>query len=192
MSAEVVERVIDGDSITILSDGTPVPIRLADIDAPELDQPFGPEARDFLQRLVERQNVRIAPLSGDSYRRVVANVYLSDVYVNAELVRHGLAWVRRAYSPSKELIGLEEQARGEKVGLWSDETRVSPWAWRKGERDVPGESRRALKVKCGTKRTCGEMASCDEAFAYFRSCKLSRLDRDGDGIPCESLCRSSR
>lgn len=41
---------------------------------------------------------------------------------------------------------------------------------------------------CGSKRTCGQMNSCDEAYHYLNSCGLSRLDRDGDGVPCESIC----
>jgi hypothetical protein len=33
------------------------------------------------------------------------------------------------------------------------------------------------------------MTSCDEAVAHLLACDLRRLDGDGDGIPCESLCR---
>jgi deoxyribonuclease-1 len=42
---------------------------------------------------------------------------------------------------------------------------------------------------CGTKKTCGEMASCEEATFYLQQCGVKRLDGDGDGIPCASLCR---
>lgn len=42
---------------------------------------------------------------------------------------------------------------------------------------------------CGSKRTCGEMDSCEEARYYLTNCGLNRLDGDGDGTPCESLCR---
>ncbi|WP_371199592.1 excalibur calcium-binding domain-containing protein [Hyphomicrobium sp. MC1] len=42
---------------------------------------------------------------------------------------------------------------------------------------------------CGTKRTCREMSSCEEARHYLRDCGLRRLDGDGDGVPCNSLCR---
>lgn len=44
-------------------------------------------------------------------------------------------------------------------------------------------------VTCGSKRRCGQMLSCDEAMAYLTQCGVSSLDRDGDGVPCESLCR---
>ncbi|TSB01591.1 excalibur calcium-binding domain-containing protein [Sphingorhabdus contaminans] len=59
------------------------------------------------------------------------------------------------------------------------------------ERRPTGGPLRALPspaCSCGTKRTCGEMASCGEANFYLNQCGLSRLDRDHDGVPCESIC----
>lgn len=44
-------------------------------------------------------------------------------------------------------------------------------------------------MKCGTKRTCREMTSCDEAKFYFSQCGVSRLDGTGNGVPCKVLCR---
>ncbi len=41
---------------------------------------------------------------------------------------------------------------------------------------------------CGTKSTCGQMASCDEAKFHLTECGVESLDRDGDGVPCASLC----
>ncbi|MGL5403769.1 MAG: excalibur calcium-binding domain-containing protein [Acinetobacter sp.] len=42
--------------------------------------------------------------------------------------------------------------------------------------------------KCGSKRYCTQMNSCDEAKFYLEKCNLNKLDKDGDGTPCESLC----
>jgi hypothetical protein len=33
------------------------------------------------------------------------------------------------------------------------------------------------------------MTSCEEARHYLKDCGLKRLDGDGDGVPCNSLCR---
>ncbi len=41
---------------------------------------------------------------------------------------------------------------------------------------------------CAGKTTCGEMSSCSEAYFYLNSCGVSSLDKDKDGIPCESIC----
>lgn len=43
--------------------------------------------------------------------------------------------------------------------------------------------------KCGSKRYCTQMTSCAEARFYLKQCGLRKLDKDGDGVPCESLCR---
>lgn len=45
--------------------------------------------------------------------------------------------------------------------------------------------------ECGKKRYCREMSSCEEAMFYFRNCGLAHLDGDGDGVPCENLCRNT-
>lgn len=43
--------------------------------------------------------------------------------------------------------------------------------------------------QCAGKRYCTEMGSCEEAKFYLRQCGLSKLDGDGDGVPCDALCR---
>lgn len=48
--------------------------------------------------------------------------------------------------------------------------------------------RSSASYSCGAKRTCGEMDSCAEANHYLNVCGRSRLDGDGDGVPCESIC----
>lgn len=49
-------------------------------------------------------------------------------------------------------------------------------------------SKPKIRLQCSGKRTCGEMNSCAEANFYLDECGVSRLDGDGDGIPCESIC----
>ncbi|MDY2946362.1 excalibur calcium-binding domain-containing protein [Mannheimia varigena] len=44
------------------------------------------------------------------------------------------------------------------------------------------------KFQCEGKRTCSQMGSCEEARFYLTQCGLQSLDRDNDGIPCESIC----
>jgi len=43
--------------------------------------------------------------------------------------------------------------------------------------------------QCGAKKYCSQMSSCAEAEFYLNTCGLQKLDRDDDGIPCESLCQ---
>jgi micrococcal nuclease len=63
-------------------------------------------------------------------------VFVDDLDVNLELVRRGLAWWYRQYSPKdKELAPAEEEARKAKRGLWADAKPIPPWEWRKGRRE---------------------------------------------------------
>jgi uncharacterized protein YraI len=42
---------------------------------------------------------------------------------------------------------------------------------------------------CSPRRTCGQISSCSAAQWYRQNCSWGgRLDRDNDGIACESLC----
>jgi hypothetical protein len=42
---------------------------------------------------------------------------------------------------------------------------------------------------CNCSKTCGEMASCDEAYYQLNTCGCSARDADNDGIPCEAICK---
>jgi hypothetical protein len=47
----------------------------------------------------------------------------------------------------------------------------------------------AQSWSCQPRKTCGRIGSCDEARWYLNNCSWGgKLDRDGDGIPCESIC----
>ncbi len=43
---------------------------------------------------------------------------------------------------------------------------------------------------CPSRRYCTQISSCEEAQYYLATCSWGwRLDGDGDGVPCESICR---
>lgn len=45
------------------------------------------------------------------------------------------------------------------------------------------------QFRCAGKRTCKQMVSCAEARFYLSQCGAKSLDGDGDGTPCNALCR---
>ena len=47
----------------------------------------------------------------------------------------------------------------------------------------------AEQFSCEDTKYCKEMRSCAEAKFHLNECVESRLDRDGDGVPCENDCR---
>lgn len=80
--------VVDGDTIVI----DKVHIRLAGIDAPELDHPWGKQSKWALVQLCKGQTVTAHIRPELSYDRVVAECFLSDGRdLAAELVRAGMA-----------------------------------------------------------------------------------------------------
>ena len=47
----------------------------------------------------------------------------------------------------------------------------------------------SITVDCDRKRvTCGGLQTCTQACGFLNQCSAASLDRDKDGIPCESLC----
>jgi hypothetical protein len=108
--------------------------------------------------------------------------------VGCELVREGNAWVYRKYTDDAVLYQLEAEARAARRGIWSlpQAQQTPPWEWRHAAGLAPAEGG---GFACGGKRYCREMTSCAEARFHLEQCGLARLDGDGDGIPCESLCR---
>jgi endonuclease YncB( thermonuclease family) len=190
LEGEVVE-VIDGDSLTLLAAGSRIAIRLAQIDAPELDQPYGPESKAALTGLAAGRTARVTVVGLDRYGRSVGEVYVGGLHLNAEMVRRGHAWAYTRYARTLDIIDLEDEARRAERGIWAlpESQRDAPWVWRHRERRAtpdPGE------LRCGEKSTCREMASCAEARFHFETCGLTRLDGDDDGVPCEELCRPRR
>ncbi len=42
-----------------------------------------------------------------------------------------------------------------------------------------------LKYKCDGRQHCSQMKSCDEATYFIEHCPDTKMDGDGDGVPCE-------
>ena len=187
-----VVSIQDGDTLTVLVARRQIKVRLAGIDAPERDQPFGEKSWQSLSQMAFNRTVSVAMQKIDDYGRTVGTVTVARLNVEGEQVQRGLAWVYRQYSHDSQLLALEAEAKAARRGLWADANPIPPWDWRHGgqSRQVPEQSASGIFAgRCGTKRTCSEMASCEEARFYLAECGLSRLDGDKDGTPCEALCQ---
>lgn len=76
----------------------------------------------------------VAPSETDKYGRTVAVVLINGINVNKAMVKDGWAWVYRKYFKNgfcSDWLGLERQARNQKIGLWADPHVIPPWEWRK-------------------------------------------------------------
>ena len=55
----------DADSLTVSRNGSKAVVRLAEVDAPELPQPCGSEARAYVTGLLLGQTVSVRPVTKD-------------------------------------------------------------------------------------------------------------------------------
>ncbi len=131
----VVTRVLDGDSLIVLRDGTgqSEQVRLYGIDCPEYGQAHNKKAAAMTRRKTLHRRVEIEDLGKDQYQRTLAGlVRLEDGGVLQEtLLKAGLAWVYRRYCKDCQAwIDLEAEARAAKRGLWRDNNPIPPWRYR--------------------------------------------------------------
>ncbi|MCM2256516.1 MAG: thermonuclease family protein [Vicinamibacteria bacterium] len=127
----IVAGVSDGDSVVVIHEGGPLPIRLDGIDAPESGQPWARKARDRAADLMRGRTVRVLPRDRDTkYDRLVARIEVGGRDVNETLVAEGLAWHYVRFSSDPRLAAAEQAARAAKRGLWADPKPIAPWDWR--------------------------------------------------------------
>lgn len=131
-SAKVV-GVKDGDTIVVLDDqNNQATLRLAEVDTPEKNQPFGTRAKQFTSDQVYLKTIKYTVHDKDRYGRIVAKVYYdNNKYLSAEIIKAGMGWHYKKYSTSTELANFEEAARKNRVGLWIDKNPIEPSLWRK-------------------------------------------------------------
>jgi len=130
-----VVAVSDGDSLTVLVDHREVKVHLAEIDAPELRQPYGQQSKRSLADLCLGQNAVVRETARNRNGHSTGRVDCSGLDASAEQVRRGMAWVYRRHTQSASpLYFLEDAAQRNHEGLWADNSPVRPWIWRSDRR----------------------------------------------------------
>lgn len=88
----LVEIIVDGDTFK----SGKYTIRLLGIDSPEKGQMCYKEAKEFLKKLIENKTVKLEYDSRkkDSYGRLLAYVWIDDIFVNEEMIKNGFAVFR--------------------------------------------------------------------------------------------------
>ena len=124
-------KVVDGDTIRAEAKGQEIKIRLVEIDAPEMDQPFGLQSKNFLNRLLYKKDVTLIAQGEDRYGRILGNIFSDELNVNLLMVKYGMAWVYEKYAKDSSLFKYQAQAQEEKLGLWRTKEPMAPWVWRK-------------------------------------------------------------
>jgi len=151
-----VVRVFDGDGF-LAEVGEPrrgiknnLSVRMGFIDAPEMEQPGGKEARDFLTSIIAGKRVELVILTKrdtggivDRHGRVVAVPYIRQAAppsltvpstarsicrnIELEMVINGWAWVLDRYCPNESYFEALEDAQLHRRGIWARDDNVHPW-----------------------------------------------------------------
>ena len=122
-----VTSVEDGDSIVVKTPTEQMTLQIAGVDAPELSQPGGAEARTFLTTLVSGKTVTVR-LKSVADR--IGSVQFDDADVSEALIRSGMAWHCPRFTDDRGLTIAEADARASKRGLWRDGRPTPPWLHR--------------------------------------------------------------
>lgn len=152
----LVLRVFDGDGflakVAVPNRGIEMElsVRMGFIDAPEMEQPGGKEARDFLHNIIAGKRVELTILTKmdtggivDRHGRVVAVPYIRQApppsltvpstarsicrNIELEMVINGWAWVLDRYCPDERYFEALEDAQRHRRGIWTRDDNVHPW-----------------------------------------------------------------
>lgn len=128
-----VTHVTDGDTLWVQAAGeaSARQIRVDGIDAPEICQAYGEQARSVLMARVLGQSVQVHSRRTDQYGRLLATVSLNGMDLGAWMVSQGQAWsyhYRRNIGP---YASQETRARSLRLGLFADSHAERPRDFRK-------------------------------------------------------------
>jgi endonuclease YncB( thermonuclease family) len=129
-----VVAVEDGDTLLVKHDKALEHIRLANIECPKHDRPFGHESVKATESLCLRQTVVIEPQGHDNNGRIIARVLLlSGSSLSTELMSMGFG-----FCPTNDsnLEKLEANARAERLGLWGRSDFVPRGDWPHSENTI--------------------------------------------------------
>ncbi|HSM22608.1 MAG TPA: thermonuclease family protein [Rubrivivax sp.] len=214
----VVTHVTDGDSLWVTPPGQPgIEVRLRDIDAPEICQVWGEEARRALEERVLGRTVVLRTAGRDTYGRTLGYVQFDGVDVGRRMVEEGHAWSTRTRWDRGPLVKEERMADALRRGLHGLPGAVMPRDFRQGhgpcvadpsaERAAPTPTPRPLRqtpereprtampppgsaLRCDGRTHCSQMTSCEEARFFLNNCPGVKMDGNNDGVPCErQWCR---
>lgn len=137
-----IHQVVDGDVLEVrvlgtadFSEQNTESIRLYGIDAPELTQKYGVEAKLYLERLTRHGRfwMRVMDIGEDGF--IVGDVYRNspNESLSQDMVRAGWAyWRRNDGDDGIGLHDLEQRAFFNAMGVWQDGgDEIRPWDYRR-------------------------------------------------------------
>jgi len=208
-----VVKVVDGDTVDVSISGQVMRLRLIGLNTPETKDPrkpvecFGKEASDQAKKLLNGKTVSLEtdPTQGnvDKYNRFLRFLWIDGkILYNLQMIQDGYAFeytYNLPYKYQEQFKQAQRDAREKERGLWNPNAcggelkpvSEQPQTEQSSEAPTPTpkSEKQESKFSCSPKKTCNQMSSCEEAYFHLRECGNRSLDRDKDGIPCESICR---
>jgi len=108
----------DGDTIIVVLDKHPTVVRLANIDAPDLWQPYGEQSKQSLSTICIGKYAALYKPTDDDQGRTVAHVLCGGEDAAAHQVEVGLARVSHDGNDNSLLDDLEHEAQARHRGIW--------------------------------------------------------------------------
>lgn len=133
--------VIDGNTVEFQTAENEIfKFVLSGIDAPELSQEFGEEAKEFLEKLVAGEDAVITIEGKDRLgNRVGTLKYGKDKDPRLILLEKGLVWTAEK-NPKPEFEILKEAAKSHEKGLWEQPNPTPPWTYRRQQTMLTAKS----------------------------------------------------
>jgi micrococcal nuclease len=195
ISGEVIE-VDDGDTIDILIGNQEFRVRYIGVDSPEINQPFGDQARQFNRALVDGKmaDMYYDVSETDRYGRLLLYVFVGDTFVNYEMVRSGYG-IAKDYPPDTACSASFHEgtniAKQKELGIWAPTPVRSPTPKPTSPPNignVPGYCTcKPPDLDCADFGTHNKAQTCYEYCKSLGKGDYYRLDGDDDGSACERL-----
>ncbi len=113
---QTVIEVIDGDTFFITNHQR---VRINGLDAPEIQNCNGKEAKEALKKLVLNKKVILSNPVVDYYKRIVASVSVDGISVGEYLIKNGFAIYNSTGDTDEYLRSAGNFAREQKLGIFS-------------------------------------------------------------------------
>ena len=128
-----VTYVTDGDTLWVRPErgSPPRKLRLDGIDAPEICQAYGIDAKQVLARRLLHRQVTVSTRATDDYNRALVTVRLDGEDVGGWMVTQGYAWSYQYRQDDGPYAAEEKAARRRSKGLFADEGAERPRDFRK-------------------------------------------------------------
>ncbi len=133
-----VTEVLDGNRLTLTpAGGAPIAVRLRDIDAPDLCQPWGEDARRALAEMALNKPAALRASGRDAQGRTLARVWVDEVDLGRHMVEEGQAWSLRTRFDQGPLVKQERMAHALGRGLHGAGVVMMPRDYRRSHGPCP-------------------------------------------------------